>query len=84
MDIKINRSRLKILYTKDPKSARITEYSYRGSVSMGLMIYSVFIKADVKTSILYKMFIARIFNNFIIKMFKYIYLDRCIYALGSV
>ena len=39
---------------------------------MGLMIYSVFIKADVKTSILYKMFIARIFNNFIIKMFKYI------------
>ena len=52
---------------------------------MGLMIYSVFIiKADVKTSILYKMFIARIFNNFIIKMFKYIYLDRCIYALGSV
>ena len=31
-----------------------------------------------------KMFIAHIFNNFIIKMFKYIYLDRCIYALGSV
>jgi len=25
LDIKINRSRLKILYTKDPKSAGITE-----------------------------------------------------------